>query len=924
MRRRLTRLVLQGYKTFVSKTEFEFGDVTCIVGPNGSGKSNIADALRWVLGEQSYQLLRGRKTEDMIFSGSEKRAKASMAAVSVVFDNSDGWLPIDFSEVSLTRRAYRDGRNEYLLNGNKARLRDIADLLGKVGLARRTYTIIGQGLVDTALSLKADERRALFEEAAGIGMYRQKREESLRKLEATQRNIERVQDIMAEISPRLNTLERQAKRAGDHRQTQKKFRDKFRLWYGYHWHHVQSLVLASSLESNTRAEELADLRGLQASDDEQLSRVRTQISEQRSKLDFKLGEAAAKRHELEAVRRKLAVANERSRNVEKHQLSTSTQLEQFGSMLDGQRQQLSEARSEVARLDDEHAEIQHQISAAQEGAERGEQERSAVADRESGYLKRVTDITQQITEVHARRTALQDRLEQLAEEGTGLDRALSMGRTAVEQLQDTLVRKLSIDTDQGDAREAGTDDQGSDNSGNDGIGAELTNLVGRVLEALSKVEILTSRREQQVDKQLSVLESRLEELEEERRVAEKKASLERARLEEFTPDELASRISGLRISLAVTSRSLQDRRDRCGELSDAFERDERLLQARQEQTASLSSELGTLSQDIEDLTQRESMLQKQFAAIEDKIDPLRADIDTLEIRIGQDEGGEAESRALLHSAERRCSEAELEHERKQSQLASLRQQINEDFSLVDVESSEGVEVPAFGRDSWMDALDRLDLLPEGLESEIELLRVRLRRMGRINTEVVSEHHEVKKRYEHLETEINDLESASEHLQEVIVELDALMQRDFHKTFEAVANEFQYTFERLFGGGKADLELTNPEDLSRAGIEIVAQLPGRRRQGLALLSGGERSLTACALVFALLRISPTPFAMLDEVDAMLDEANVGRFREILAEIGQNTQFVVITHNRHTVEVADTVYGVSMGTDSASQVISLRLD
>ena len=172
--------------------------------------------------------------------------------------------------------------------------------------------------------------------------------------------------------------------------------------------------------------------------------------------------------------------------------------------------------------------------------------------------------------------------------------------------------------------------------------------------------------------------------------------------------------------------------------------------------------------------------------------------------------------------------------------------------------------------------------------------------------------------------MDDLRLASDDLHEVIEELDTLMQRDFHQTFESVAKEFKYTFERLFGGGAAHLELTNPDDFSHTGIEILAQLPGRREQGLALLSGGERSITACALVFALLRVSPTPFAMLDEVDAMLDEANIGRFREILAEIGETTQFVVITHNRHTVEVADTVYGVSMGTDSASQVISLRLD
>jgi len=210
---RLKSLELHGYKTFASRTVFEFpSDITAIVGPNGSGKSNIADALRWVLGEQSYSLLRGRKTEDMIFAGSDQRPRAGMAASTITFDNEDGWLPIDFSEVSIMRRAYRDGQNEYLLNGQCVRLKEISELLAQSGLAERTYTIIGQGLVDAALSLKPEERRRFFEEAAGIGLYRSRREESINRLDLTRRNLERVRDILGELEPRLQSLEKQARR----------------------------------------------------------------------------------------------------------------------------------------------------------------------------------------------------------------------------------------------------------------------------------------------------------------------------------------------------------------------------------------------------------------------------------------------------------------------------------------------------------------------------------------------------------------------------------------------------------------------------------------------------------------------------------------------------------------------------------------
>src|SRR5512141_3305112 len=238
------RLEIQGFKTFATRTVFEFRPgITAVVGPNGSGKSNIADAIRWVLGEQSYSLLRGKKTEDMIFSGSEQRPRAGMASATITFDNSDGWLPIDFSEVAITRRAYRDGQNEYLLNGQKVRLKEIAELLGRSGLAERTYTIIGQGLVDAALSLKPEERRKLFEEAAGIGLYRSRREESLTRLDTTRRNLERVLDILSELEPRLGSLERQAKRAMDYERIRADLRVLMRDWYGYHWHKAQQDVL---------------------------------------------------------------------------------------------------------------------------------------------------------------------------------------------------------------------------------------------------------------------------------------------------------------------------------------------------------------------------------------------------------------------------------------------------------------------------------------------------------------------------------------------------------------------------------------------------------------------------------------------------------------------------------------------------------
>ncbi|HPL81362.1 MAG TPA: AAA family ATPase, partial [Anaerolineaceae bacterium] len=276
---------MQGYKTFAKETEMAFpASITAIVGPNGSGKSNVADAIRWVLGEQSFSLLRAKRTEDMIYSGSDSRARAGMAEVSIHFDNQNGWLPIDYAEVVLTRRAYRDGQNDYLINNQRVRLKDFGELLAKTGLSDRTYTIIGQGLVDVALSIRPDERRKLFEEAAGIGLYRSRKEEALRRLETTNRNLDRAMDISDEIRPRLRNLEKQAQRVSEYKLVKESLRANLLEWYGYHWAKVKQEVDALSLELQ-KANESRDIGQKQITDEKQiLSGVKSQIDTTRNEI----------------------------------------------------------------------------------------------------------------------------------------------------------------------------------------------------------------------------------------------------------------------------------------------------------------------------------------------------------------------------------------------------------------------------------------------------------------------------------------------------------------------------------------------------------------------------------------------------------------------------------------------------------------
>jgi len=379
---RLKSLELQGYKTFASKTTFEFaGGITAIVGPNGSGKSNIADALRWVLGEQSYALLRGKKTEDMIFNGSEHRPRASMASAHIVFDNTTGWLPVDFTEVGMTRRAYRDGHNDYLLNDQHVRLRDLNELLAAAGLSERTYTILGQGLVDASLALKADERRRLFEEAAGVGLYRVRREEALKRLDTTMRNLERVLDIMSELEPRIRSLERQAKRANDYIRAQADLKVILREWYGYHWHRAQQELTETRDVVRKQEIRVNETRELHTTAQSSYNTFRERFTGLRAQLNAWHRQSAELHNQREEVSRELAVLEERRRSLLTTQSSVQADQDRMSDEERIAHERLAEVEQEVQRLQSEFDEAQKQVNDARDSFQRKQAERAEVEEK---------------------------------------------------------------------------------------------------------------------------------------------------------------------------------------------------------------------------------------------------------------------------------------------------------------------------------------------------------------------------------------------------------------------------------------------------------------------------------------------------------------------------------------------------------------
>ena len=1201
----LKSLELQGYKTFANRTLFEFaGRVTAIVGPNGSGKSNIADSLRWVLGEQSYSLLRARRTEDMIFSGSEQRARSGMASATVVFDNSDSWLPIDYSEVAVTRRAYRDWQNEYLINGQRVRLKDVSELLAQSGLAERTYTIIGQGVVDAALALRADERRRLFEEAAGIGLHRSRREEALRRLETTRRNLDRVKDILVELQPRLRSLERQTRRTQEYDQVRSDLQALLREWYGYHWHHAQRELAAAQSESRREEKALERARQAESELGGKLSQARRDLQSVRVRLNGWHRQLAALHTQREELIRQGAVADERKRSLFEQSHSLRAEITRFEEELALHQERLEATNAEVSRLEAEREEARAQaeialqslqerqsereagekaVQAARQGldelaarqgglqarqagllalSERQGEEQTAIAralEKAEGALLtarenvKTAEQAQQLVEkaLDGRRAALQEHQKRLMEteqskravqeehDAIGSEHArLTAQLEVLQQAENALAgyaigaqallkaaqqaRLQEVDGSLGsqlrvpveleaaiaaalgeflDAvllRGASSEDSALDilkaetargallplenlippaplslpekreNLGQgvlglaselvdapEGLRGVLTLLLGRTLVVEGRAEarrligqlrrqvsgknmpdlrvvtlkgevfhatgpvtagqegraaILSRPRQQselkekianaearlrerfdrlqQLDDQVAGLvrrQSQMEEeiqesmaelegalvshsrakavLEQDERQVEEQLDLQKRLVAELAQakddrEKIAADLAELGDSLERGREVLRQSVQRLGELSQEEQQSqaahwqtlaevarrsleaararqaERLAMLKRSQTAQVAAqtrlaELGEAQVALETETQTrkgsEAEVAAQIKLLKDQIDPAEAELDALEAGEGQLLTTESEARQALSLAEHHFAQARIGLARRQEAVETWRRRIEDDFGLVAFDYADEIAGPTpLPLEGMVEQLPRLEQLPVELEDNLRRQRALLRRIGAVNPEARAEYEEVKQRVEFMTEQLDDLNRAEDDIRQVIAELDELMQRELRRTFEAVADEFSAIFKRLFGGGSARLILTDPEDMGSTGVEIEARLPGRRTQGLALLSGGERSLTATSLVFALLKISPTPFCLLDEVDAMLDEANVGRFRELLRELSEKTQFVIVTHNRNTVQVADVIYGVTMGRDSASQVISLKLD
>ena len=1182
---RLKKLEMYGFKSFATRTEILFGDgITGIVGPNGSGKSNIGDAVRWVLGEQSAKTLRGSSMSDIIFNGTQKRKPMGYCEVSLLFDNADHILPMDFSEIQVTRRVYRNGDSDYYLNQAPCRLKDIIDLFRDTGIGKEGYSIIGQGRIDEILSRKSEDRRQIFEEAAGIVKFKARKEEADKKLERTLENASRIDDILEELSRQLAPLEEQSRTARQYLEwfdqlksvelnlfvhrtdrfnqrlkelseelrnmeevlsaTQKNIDEKMQeredcqsgiefmdgrisheqsvlMEFSDRIHRLESDIqaleirIASRLDNRKQAVEdnrLTDskLRELEethnrsqefqeekqkAIHEAELMLSQAQAQSETSRIQEEEASQALEDHKetiMKAMDRRSTVRNDLTRlntmrtqrqerideisqsleSLSSEELRLQEILSQAQSLLDSEKQLLSQVQKEQTNKQQELANCNNALFTLRNELEKENASLQAIESRHKlltdmakemdGYSQSVRHAISYAKERHL--SGVHGVLGQLITVPKNLETAIDMslggavqnivtdreetakelieylkknrlGRATFLPLSSIRPKTLSFQERQlldmpgciGVASELITYDEkyrtimesllgrtvisddlnhgiaimraghhafrlvtlGGDlmHSGGSMTGgsvqSKLTNLLGRERE----IKELAEQMEQVKQKVLN-LQARLSELQrtKERLKNELAQLTEQVHQQEIAVARETERYENAQTDLGRHQDRMEETREALNQLTlsleqinqqiELIEHADDLPELDQEAMDRKTSELQAMLQEkrriAEEDAQRVTQLTLQLSDLRHELDTIlhdsthyaeekkrmeneKAQRNVLIARYDEQNDRDNQDREVLKGKARE----EEEHQKAQAQTVKALEESRSQAQVrmrqlnADIENLHQAEVRDNDRKHRVELShariendlrqmteriwDTYNLTYGGAESYrndkgfsekesdalVKQLSAKIRELGSVNVHAVEEYANTKARFDDLSTQQNDLKKAEQDLRELIAQLIQQMETTFVTNFNLLKGYFSETFVRLFGGGHAELDLTDPDDPLNCGIEVNAQPPGKKLQLLSLLSGGERALTAIAILFAMLRLKPTPFCILDEIEAALDDANIGYYADYLKEFSQDTQFIVVTHRKGTMERCNSLYGVAMEEQGVSRMVSVSL-
>ncbi len=1180
----LKHLDLQGFKSFPDKIKLDFDDgITAVVGPNGSGKSNISDSIKWVLGEQRVKSLRGDKMEDVIFAGTQVRKPLGFAEVSLTLDNTDGRMPVDYSEVKVTRTVFRSGESKYAINGTQCRLKDIHELFMDTGIGREGYSIIGQGKIDEILSSKSDDRRRLFEEAAGIVKYKNRRNETLDKLEKEQRNLERVQDIISELESKVEPLRNQSEKAKKYIALKEELKSlEITRFYNYVTKLEEDIAKLEEAfrimtdDSTDKNDRMKEIREAAAKLKEEIEAIDSEIAEKNNELVEIKAEAEKTEGQINLCNEQIINFDsniERIKNdIEKASLeinSLTGNLVEIGSQGSAFDKEIGEKEVLLRDREAEYAVVENFMSANEEQIEEFKseilEEMKNISDAENSKMRLETlneqfnvrleqilrekeqaDGRLEAARVHKEATQFKlkesdDKVSEIENTNAEIDKKLEdIGgkitklRAELETKNRELGEKISrysvlsemekdyegfyksvksilklrdsrfkgvcgavgelikVDKKYETAIEtalgAGMQNIVTENEeeaknainylkmnnlgrasflplsvikgktfGNEknelkkfdgfiGIASELVgfddkyknivdNLLGKVviMENIDKAVALARKAGYKYrlvtlegdvinpggmmtggsiskkgasffarGREIGELKDEVLKLKAQCGKLEEKGEKLTEELSSLNGEKAANaaQINDIRVSVASLRQELNQSESLIGELeekkngveiemnqlmeqienakedieyyagviestkADIKELEERLsiykgtTESDKAKRESLLNDLTVIKVEVSALKEKKAALNENKKRIEGEIDVKNETIKAFNENILSFEGlkGEknneiGELKTVLDGTNARFNECSvfIEALNEKKRLKSGETKDFEDEQQSVMESVSMLKNDIFRTETKLERLyeDKQKIIDEIWE-EYEItyqmaegmrdlsisaseadkgvkgLKGKIKELGNVNVNAIDEYKEVKERFEFLTSQRDDILSAEDKLMGMVDELTGLMKKQFEEQFKVISENFNIVFKEMFGGGKAYLKLSDENNVLDSGIEIIAQPPGKNLQNMMLLSGGERALTAIAILFSILKMKPSPFCVLDEIEAALDDANVMRYAQYLKKFSEETQFIVITHRKGTMEAADTMYGVTMQEKGVSKIISVKFE
>lgn len=910
----LKSVELFGFKSFADRTRFEFSPgVSALLGPNGCGKSNVVDAIKWVLGEQAPRSLRADRMEAIIFNGTESRKPVSVAEVTLTLENEDGTLPLDHPEIEIRRRLYRSGESEYSINGTPVRLKDVRDLFMDTGIGKSSYSIMEQGRIDQILSTRPEDRREVFEEAAGITRFRAQGAEAERKLERTEENIAQVEQILAEVRRSHDRLQKQAEQTGVYRSLREQ---QFQLEKHHALVRVRDLTQRLAREERERSQAETDRQKLRARIDS-LNETQENSIEEVNALESTLVE-----RQKSLFRSELARENNRSQRR-----LLAERGEEIQARIDagiGLREQLETQHS---RLEEERAAQANRLQELQQQVSDTEGNIQSFANDIQSLDQRIDDSRAAETAVEARIQSLEERREELLNRlrsvtdqvAAEVDAALSETETSGDRWE-ALRRELSLQT----AEIAGIADRVDDLARSADPSAGMQALAGRLRDLAESQEGSLAILDRLIPESFFQLIGPDGALAQKRRIdreldgirdsisgARGEITDERQRRESLSQQRAACRktLGELQVNAASAKESLRgvhsEQQRIVGQLASLAEQVQRTqagIALDRDRLAETKESIARLERESSSLQTDESGIRQELQSIESDIAGRHEHMQKREQEIRAEMDKLAQLQQKLEDAQVRVASTQTEI---RSQYDAFRERHSRDLRDYEGEAAEIT-------DSLGQLRDRLGEVKESI-----------RAMGSVNLMAPEEFAQVADRYTFLKSQLADLREARSDLQEVMDRIHAESAERFVGAYAQIKRSFHDTFRRLFGGGRAELRLTDENRVLDSGIEILVQPPGKKLENIALLSGGERALTAVALLFATYMVRPSPFTLLDEIDAALDDANVGRFVGMLLEFAEQSQFVVITHNKRTATGAHSLLGVTMEDSGVSKLVTLRI-